>query len=243
MGNMSERSTFATTHWSLVVAAGQRTTVESERALAELCEHYWYPLYAFVRRRGHSVEEARDLTQEFFAFLLEKDRLQLADQQRGRFRSFLLTALDNFLTNQWRAGQAQKRGGGRSVLSLDWSSGEQRYLAEPADFMTPERIFDRRWALTLLERVLTQLREQYRSNGKETLFLRLQGCLSGEGSRTPYAELAREMGMSEAAIKVAVHRLRQRCGELLREEIAQTVADQADIDEELGYLFAALAAS
>ena len=240
---MTEHSDFATTHWSLVVAAGQRTTAESERALAELCEHYWYPLYAFVRRRGYSVEESQDLTQEYFAFLLERDSLRAADQRRGRFRSFLMTSLHNFLANQWRERQALKRGGGKSALSLDWHSGEQRYQAEPVDRMTPERIFDRRWALTLLERTLTRLREQYRSSGKEALFVRLQGCLSGEGPQTPYAEMARELSMSEAAVKVAVHRLRQRCGELLRDEIAETVAEPAEIDEELGYLFAALAAS
>lgn len=238
---MSDGSGFATTHWSLVVAAGQRSTAESERALAELCAHYWYPLYAFVRRRGYPSDEAQDLTQEFFAFLLERDRLQVADRERGRFRAFLLTSLHNFLANQWRERQALKRGGGRSVLSLDWSTGEQRYLAEPVDRMTAERIFDRRWALTLLERTLSRLREQYRAGGKEALFDRLQGCLSGEKQQTTYQEIARELAMSEAAVKVAVHRLRQRCGELLREEIAGTVADPSEVDEELGYLFNALA--
>lgn len=233
---------FATTHWSLVLAAGQRESPQAAQALATLCEHYWYPLYAYVRRRGFSAEDARDLTQDFFALLLAKDRLRLADQQRGRFRSFLLASLSHFLANYRREQRAERRGGGQLLLSLDWQSGEERYRLEPADPQTPEKIFDRRWALTLLQRALERLREQYVSSGRGALFAALQETLGAATSPPrPYAELASELHLSESAVKVAVHRLRKRCGELLRDEIAQTVSDPTEIEEELGYLFAALA--
>ncbi|MFO0903591.1 MAG: sigma-70 family RNA polymerase sigma factor [Pirellulales bacterium] len=238
---MSSSEGFATTHWSLVVAAGQRESPHSAAALESLCRDYWYPLYAYLRRRGLSSEDAQDVTQSFFAALLEKDRLKLADQQRGRFRSFLLASLSNFLANYRRDQNTERRGGAVSTLSLDWQSGEQRYHLEPVDSLTPERIFDRRWALTLLERAIERLRVQYVESGRETLFQTLRETLGGADPPRPYADLAAELGISESALRVAVHRLRKRCGEILREEIAQTVVDPAEIDEELSYLFTALA--
>lgn len=235
-----EPGRFATTHWSLVVAAGDRQSPEASRALGELCSTYWYPLYAFARRRGQSVEEAQDSTQEFFALLLERDRLSRADPGRGRFRAFLLTSFQNFLLNQWRGARAQRRGGGRVPLSLDFDSGERRYALEPIDRLTPERIYERRWALTLLERTFERLRAQYEEAGKLDWFLALQPSLEGRDDALPYAELTDRLGASEAAIKVAVHRLRKRCGAMLREEIAQTVSDPTEIDAELTQLLAAL---
>jgi len=222
------------------LAAGRRETPQSAVALESLCRDYWYPLYAYVRRQGLSLEDAQDVTQAFFATLLEKDRLRLADQQRGRFRAFLLAALGNFLANYRRDQRTERKGGGVQVLSLDWQSGEQRYHLEPVDQLTPERIFDRRWALTLMERAIDRLRQQYVESGRENLFVVLRDSLGGGDPVRPYAVLAIELGMTESAVRVAVHRLRKRCGEILREEISQTVANPAEIDEELGYLFAAL---
>lgn len=239
LGAHRQRS-FATTHWSMVLAAKACSEPQAAQALAGLCEAYWYPLYAYVRRRGFDAEEAHDLTQDFFAHLLESDAVQVADPQRGRFRSFLLSSLNNFLTNQWRKGQAQKRGGGRKVLSLDLASGEERYRTEPSHDITPERIYERRWALTLLDQVLVSLRAEYERNGRAELFDHLKGYLGGSGDSLPYAELAAKVGMSEGSIKVAVHRLRRRCGEQLRSQIAETVANPDDVEEELSCLFAAL---
>jgi len=231
---------FASTRWSLVAAAGQGTSPEAQEALAILCQVYWYPLYAYARRRLTKVEDAQDLTQEFFAQLVEKDYLQAADPKRGKFRSFLLTAFKNFLAKEHDRGQAQKRGGGRRFLPLDFQAGETRYHLEPSDHATPESLYERRWALTLLEQALALLRQEFTNTGKRQLFESLKGTLTGDGSTEPYSQIADKLGMSEQAIKVAVHRLRQRYKELLREEIAQTVTSDDEIDDELRDLFNAV---
>jgi RNA polymerase sigma-70 factor (ECF subfamily) len=233
---------FATTHWSQVLAAGRGGSPGSRQALEALCEAYWYPLYAFVRRSGHPPEDARDLTQAFFARLLEKDYLQAADPERGRFRSFLLAAFKHFLSQERDRATAQKRGGGRPVLSLDFAAGEDRYRLEPAHHLTPERVYERRWALMLLDRVLQHLREEFTRSGKAELFDRLGVFLTGEDGVPAYRQVAQECGLSEGAVKVAVHRLRRRFRDALLAEIAQTVADPADAGAELRGLFDALRA-
>ena len=238
----SGRARFDTTHWSLVVAAGAKATPHSEEALARLCEAYWYPLYAYVRRWGYTSDEAQDLTQEFFARLMEKEYLRQADPHRGRFRSFLLAALKHFLANERDRAGAQKRGGGRPPLPLEIETAEGRYSLEPADPETPEKIFERRWALILLDKVLSRLRDEYHRTNRSALFDVLKDLLTSGKAGEPYARLGAELGMSEGAVKVAVHRLRRRFGELLREEIAETVADPQDVDDEIRYLFTALGA-
>ncbi len=228
---------FATTHWSLVLAAGRRSSPASGQALAALCQTYWYPLYAHVRRRGYGAEDAQDLIQEFFSRLLEKDYLRVADPERGRFRSFLLAAVDHFLAKEWRRAHAQKRGGQRAAISLDFQAGESRYSAEPAHELTPQAIYERRWALTLIERALAKLRDEFAGDDKLPLFERLKAYLGGDKVAVPYRQIAATLGMSEGAVKVAVHRLRRRCRDLVRAEIAQTVAGPEDIEEELRELF------
>ena len=231
---------FASTRWSLVAAAGQGTSPEAQEALAVLCRVYWYPLYAYARRRLANVEDAQDATQAFFARLLEKDYLQAADPERGKFRSFLLTAFKRFLTKERERDQAQKRGGRRHIVPLDFQTGERRYHLEPVDHATPETIFERRWALTLLEQALARLRQEFETAGKQRVFDGLKATLTGDDVAEPYAEIAGRLEMSEPAVKVAVHRLRRRYQELLREEIAQTVATAEEIDEELRNLFRAV---
>lgn len=231
---------FATTHWSLVIAASQRRTPESERALSSLCQAYWYPLYAFVRRQGYSLNEAQDLTQEFFARLLEKEFLQTADRDRGRFRTFLLTVLKRFLANERKHAAALKRGGGKLLLSLDFTRGEEQLLLEPADDWTPERIYERQWALTLLSHVLDRVEEEYVGKGKGRLFEHLKVFLTSDSNAPSHAELAGLLAMTEGSIKVAIHRLRARYREALRAEIAQTVSGEQEVDDELHCLLAAL---
>ena len=206
------------------------------------CAAYWYPLYVYVRRRGCRPEEAEDLTQAFFARILEgDDLLQVADPGRGRFRSFLLAALEHFLANQWRRDRAQKRGSGQPVLSLDLPDGERRYAREPGHELTPERAFDRRWALTLLEQALAGLREEYAEAGKLPLFEHLKPDLGGEPeAEASYRAVAAALGMTEGAVKVAAHRLRLRCRERIRAEIAETVAGADEVEDELRHLFTAL---
>jgi RNA polymerase sigma-70 factor (ECF subfamily) len=230
---------FATTRWSLVVAAQHRSQPEAGQALAELCRLYWYPLYGYIRSRGHGHDEAQDLTQEFFARLLEKDGLAAVDQNKGRFRSFLLAACQHFLANQHDHDRAQKRGGGRQSVSIDFRDADGRYGHEPAHGETPERLFERRWALALLERVLARLRGEYEAAGRGRLFHCLKARLTGDRA-VPHAQAAAELGVTEGAIKVAVHRLRQRYRELLRDEIGQTVDDPGQVEEEIRALFAAL---
>ena len=231
---------FATTHWSLVLAAGKGASPHAREALAALCATYWYPLYAYVRRQGHQPDDAQDLTQAFFARLLEKHYLQSADPERGRFRSFLLTAFKRFLSKERDRERAKRRGGGMKLLPLDFEAGERRYSLEPAHEATAEKIYEQRWALALLDRVVARLRDEFDRAGKQKAFDRLKVYLTGEAGAPGYQQAAAELGMTEGAVKVAVHRLRRRYRDLVREEIAQTVAGPEDVDEELQHLFAAL---
>ncbi|HEX4265039.1 MAG TPA: sigma-70 family RNA polymerase sigma factor [Verrucomicrobiae bacterium] len=233
---------FTPTHWSVVLAAaGCADSTHARDALERLCRNYWLPIYAFVRRQGHSPHDAQDLTQEFFARLLEKNYLARADREKGRFRSFLLASVKHFLANEWDKAQAQKRGGGRILISIDAELAENSFGMEPVDLLTADKIFERRWALALLEQVLRRLREEYTRDGKEKQFEQLKATLTEASRSLPYAEIATRLATSEGAVKVAVHRLRQRYRELLRAEISDTVANAGEIDDEIGNLFAALA--
>ena len=232
---------FVTTHWSVVLVAGRTDSTRAQNALARLCQTYWYPLYAYVRRRGHSPHDAQDLTQEFFARLLERHTLAIADPNRGRFRSFLLSTMNHFLAHEWEKVRAQKRGGGCQILSLDLAQAEERYDLEPADNSSPDKLFDKHWATALLEEVLNQLEAEYQQAGKAELFAALKQTLTGTRESQPYAVLATRLGMNEAAVKVAVHRLRKRYRELLRAEITNIVADPEQADDELRHLVTSLA--
>ena len=213
----------------------------SRRALEALCQTYWGPIYAFVRHEGHSAEDAEDLTQEFFARLLEKNYLEMVHPSKGRFRSFLLASLKHFLSNEWDKARAQKRGGGQTLMSIDYTAAESKYgVVEPADNLTAEKLFDRGWALTLLERVLARLREEHMRAGKIKVFEELKSTLTGDRSSIPYAQIAKELNVTEGAVKTSVHRLRQRYRELIRAEIAETVAMPDQVEEEMRSLFAAL---
>ena len=234
----SSAAQFDTTHWSVVLAAGRRSSANSEKALESLCRTYWYPLYAYVRRRVADVHEAQDLTQEFFARLLEKNYLAEAQPQRGRFRAFLLTTFKHFLSKEWDKAKAQKRGGGRAPIPLDFDSGDSRYSVEPSESLTAEQLYDRQWAVTLLDRVMDRLRDEFIRAGKTVPFERLKGFLIGQHSNVTYADIADELGMTEGTVKMTAHRMRQRYRELLRSEIAQTVADPGDVDDEIRDLFA-----
>lgn len=213
----------------------------SAQALERLCRTYWYPLYAYVRRRGYSPEDAQDLTQDFFARLLQRDWLARADHAKGRFRTFLLTAMERFLANEWHRNRTLKRGGGRSPLPLQMENGESQYCAEPVESRTPEQVFERRWALTLLGEVLQRMEADYRQDGKAELFTALYPLLAGERERLAYSEEAHRLGMSEGALRVAVHRLRERYRELLRIEIGHTVISDEEVEAELRHLFKVLA--
>ncbi len=232
---------FLTTHWSVVLAARNKSSPESAAALEALCSAYWYPLYAYVRRQGHSPHDAQDLTQEFFARLLQKDYLKAAAREKGRFRTFLIVALKRFLANEWDRLRAQKRGGGQAVVPLDTEVAEQRYRVEPVEGATADRVFERRWALTLLDRTMARLREEFSSMGKNQDFDCLKSCLTAERGEISYAEIATKLGISEGAARVAVHRLRRRFREVFREEIAHTVSSAEEIDEEVRYLMGVLA--
>lgn len=238
---MSSDARFATTRWSLIRAAGHDDGFAARRALSELCELYWFPIYSFVRRRGNDHDRALDLTQGFFARLLERDGLASADPAKGRFRSYLLAACQHFLANQHDFASARKRGGGEPLLSLNLDNADSRYGLEPADGQTAEQEFERRWALTLLEQTLAGLRAEYVEAGKEALFEPLKGTLTGESES--HANIASELGLSEGAVKVAAHRLRQRYRERLRAAIAETVDSPDEIDDEIRALFAALGGS
>ena len=227
-------SQFPTTRWTLVVAAGGPRPKEARSALVSLCENYWYPLYAYLRRRGYTADEAQDLTQEFFVRVLEGRYLDRADPEKGRFRSFILTSLKFFVADEGDRDRAQKRGGG-TVEPLGFRSGEERYQREPAHNETPELIFERRWALSVIDRVVDKLREEFVHHGRPEHFESLKMFLLGQ-SDAPYAALAREMNTSEGALKVAIHRLRKRYRELFRQEIADTVADPAEVESELRFL-------
>jgi RNA polymerase sigma factor (sigma-70 family) len=236
-------SPFVTTHWSLVLAAGHRQAPDSEAALEQLCRTYWPPLYAYVRRSGRSPEDAQDLTQGFFAHLLTDQRLGTADPDRGRFRSFLLTSLQRFLINDWKRATREKRGGGAALLSFDCDPEEALYAREPADGVTPEHLFERRWATRLLETTLAKLGEDYRAAGQAALFDALKGYVWGDAGDVSYAEIGARIGLTEGAVKVAVHRLRGRFRERLRGLVSDTVAnpeDPAEIDAELRHLLEVL---
>jgi RNA polymerase sigma factor (sigma-70 family) len=230
---------FVTTHWSVVLGAGQNDTTRAQDALGRLCQTYWYPLYAYVRQRGHSPQDAQDLTQEFFARLLLRKTLREIKREGGKFRSFLLTAMNHFLVDEWRKLKAEKRGAGQ-IVSLEGREAETRYGHEPVDRITPEKLFEQNWALALLDTVYARLEAEYQEQGKERVFDVLRFCLMGERGQVPYAELAKQLGLAENTVKTLVHRLRGRYRELLREEVGKGVATQAEAEAELRCLFRAL---
>jgi RNA polymerase sigma-70 factor (ECF subfamily) len=225
-----------------VLSAQDKSSPHSIEALESLCRTYWYPLYAFVRRRGRSPHDAQDLTQGFFARLLEKDYLKSADSEKGKFRTFLLVALKRFLADEWDHQHAQKRGGFASILSIDQELAESRFAAELAHQLQPDVLFDRQWAMTLVERVMARLQEEYLTSGRATLFEHLRSCLVKDESALPYAEIASQLNLTEAAIKMAVHRLRARYREILHAEIADTVSAPEDIEDEIRHLFSCFGA-
>ena len=231
---------FATTHWSVVLAAGQTNTPHSIEALEELCRTYWYPLYAFVRRKGHSPHDTEDLTQAFFARLLEKNYVAQADRERGRFRTYLLAAFTHFLADEWDKARRLKRGGGRESVSFDAASAEERYRLEPLDQLDAARLYERRWVTTLFDQVLARLEQEFRDSAKGELFDQLKGSLLAEEAGLSYAELGTQLGLTEDAVKQSVHRMRRRYRELFREEIAQTVVGLGEVEDELKHIFAVL---
>ncbi len=233
---MQENDICATTRWTVVIAAGQKSDTQARQALEELCRTYWYPLYAYVRRQGHSKEDAEDLTQAFFARFLEKNYLAGLDRERGKFRAFLLASLKHFLANEWDRSHRQKRGGGAPLLSLDWQQADDRYRIDPADHLSPDKLYDRAWAVTLLERVICQLRDE---SADQRQFEALKTFLTVATNTVPYRQIATELRVSEAAARTAVHRLRRRYRELLHHEIAHTLANPTLIAEELRALFRA----
>jgi RNA polymerase sigma factor (sigma-70 family) len=234
------RSCFVTTRWSVILAAGQDDSSIARSALEKLCGAYWYPLYVFVRRLGRSPHDAEDLVQSFFAQAIEKNFVAAADPEKGRFRSFLLIALKRFMANEWHKARALKRGGATTPLALDGLTAEQRYAVEPTERLTAEQLFERRWALTLLDRALERLRIEQMETGDGKRFETLKETLTMHRGGTPYAQLGAELGLAEGAVKVAVHRLRQRYREILEMEIADTVASPTDVDAERRYLLEVL---
>lgn len=230
---------FETTRWSLVLAVGQ-DAVSAGDALESLCQTYWYPLYAYVRRRVADIHEAQDLTQAFFEQLLEKRTIENADPHRGRFRAFLLTACKRFLVNEWHKKQAVKRGGGRPVLSLDFDSAESKLSVAAVDTLTPELIYEQQWAMVLLASVLEKLRQEYQAREKHEQFDHLKVFLSGSSAPLRYAQAAELLGITESAVKIAAHRMRTRYRELIRAEIAQTVESSEDVEDEIRRLFEVL---
>ena len=239
-GSEPGRAFFATTRWSIVLHAGDEDSADRERALATLCETYWYPLYAFLRREGHRPEDAQDLTQGFFARFLEKNYLQSVRRERGRFRSYLLGALKHYRSNERNKERAQKRGGGRTLISLDFVDAEERYKIEPADDVDADALFERQWALTLVDTTLTRLRGEYEAKGKGAVYDRLKSALTGGGDESTYKDAASELSMKENAVKVTVHRMRKRFGDLLREEVAHTVKASDEVETEIRRLFETL---
>lgn len=230
----------ATTQWSQVVAARDGTETEARQALENLCQTYWKPLYAFIRHQGSDPEEARDLTQAYFAELLEKDFLADVDAEKGRFRSFLFSSLRHFLSHERDRARALKRGGGTTTLSLDLESGEKSYAIHPSTLRTPEDVFEYRWAMTVITRALKRLEEESARAGTQRQFEQLKPYLTSTEPQVPYKDAAEELGMSEGAVKVAVHRLRRRFGQSLRAELSETVVDPADVDDELRHMLSAL---
>ena len=239
-GSDTSPRSFVTTHWSVVLAAGESSGPSAQAALEKLCRTYWYPLYVYVRREGNSPEDAQDLTQDFFARLLEKNYLAKADPDRGKFRTFLLRSLKNFLVNEWKRAGRLKRGGGLEFLSIDTNAAEDRYIAEAPDEFNPDAEYETRWAVALIEQVLAALRQEFNAADKGRIFEELKGFIWGDKSSASYAEIAAPLNLSEGTVKVAVHRLRQRFRELLRDEVAHTVARPDDIDGELRHLISVL---
>lgn len=231
---------FATTHWSVVLAAGQGESAPAQRALEALCRGYWYPIYVYVRRKGYGPDEAQDLTQEFFIQLIAKEHVRLADREKGKFRTFLLAMLDYFLAREWSRAHRQKRGGQFTFIPLDQATPEERYRLEPTDNDSPEKKFLRQWALAVLKQTMSALEQECDATAKGALFREVKNLLSCERDGATYAEIAQRLSMNQGAVRVAVHRLRQRYGELLRSEIAQTVSRPDEIDDEMRYLLAAL---
>lgn len=230
---------FATTHWTVVLAAGKKNSPEANRALEELCQTYWFPLYAYVRRRGHGKADAEDLTQAFFAKLLEKNFLAQLDADKGKFRAWLLVALKHFLANEWDKAQAQKRGGGAAHLSLDWQTADTKFQVAATNEPSPEKSFDREWALALLGKVIQRLQAECAAEGKARLFEQLKMFLTAGKGDSAQRDVAAALGMEEGAVRVAVHRLRKRYRQLLRDEIANTLDDPAMVEEEMRALFGA----
>jgi RNA polymerase sigma-70 factor (ECF subfamily) len=233
-------SYFATTHWSVVLNAGQADSPEAVTALEQLCRTYWYPLYAFVRRKGNSPHDAQDLTQAFFARLLEKNYVAQADRERGRFRTFLLAALTHFLADEWDKARRLKRGGGQEIISFDAASAEERYRLEPIEQFDAAKLYERRWVTTLFDQVLVRLEQEFCDSGKGGLFDGLKSSLLAEDSGLSYAKLGAQLGLKEDTVKQAVHRMRRRYRELFSEEIAQTVAGPGEVEDELKHIFAVL---
>lgn len=240
ISNPGMGAVFATTHWSVVLRAGDESSTESRAALQQLCQAYWYPLYAYVRRQGRSPHDAQDLVQEFFSRFLERNHVRQADRARGRFRSFLLTSLKNFLINDWKQASRQKRGAGQAAVSWDEVQAECLFAAEPATAQPPDSLYDQGWAAMLLDRARAALRAEFEQAGKLAHFDRLKDYILGERQSPPYAELAVALGMTEGAVRVALHRLSKRYGELLRAEVGQTVSTPAEVNEELRYLVAVI---
>lgn len=234
------KTRFDTTQWSLVLAAQDKASPLAEQALAELCRAYWFPLYAFARRQGSAADEAQDLTQGFFARFLEKDYLKDVRREKGRFRSFLLASFKHSVANERDHARAAKRGGGDTVFSIDLETAEGRYSREPAHTLTPEKIFERQWALTLLARVLARLRSEFAEDGRENVFDSLKDFLTGEQEGTRYRTIGKELRASEGAVKVAVHRLRRRYRDLIRGEISATLDGAEAVDDEMRHLMSAL---
>lgn len=231
---------FVTTHWSIIVRAGDAASTDADAALEHLCRAYWYPLYAYVRRKGHSVHDAQDLTQTFFARFLERNSLQLADPSRGRFRTFLLTSLKNFLINEWEKNRCEKRGGGRQIISLDAEEIETRFRAEPADKRAPDIAFERQWALLILDRVLGHMHAEFTAAGQGQVFEELKSYLTAEVNESSSAEIARRLGITDVNLRVKVHRLRVHYRDLLWQEVARTVETPEAIEEEIRHLISAL---
>ena len=231
---------FATTHWSLVLAAGRNSSVHGRAALENLCRTYWFPLYSFVRFSGSSPADAQDLTQGFFLQLFKTNFLESVTPRKGKFRSFLLASMKHYLSNERDRARARKRGGGIPPVSIDEQDAEGRYRLEPVDRMTPDKLYERRWALTVLERALARLKEEYDASGRRHLFDQLKEDLTGEGTRESHAEIGGRLNMTPGAVKVAAHRLRRRYRDCLRAEIAETVSSPDEVDEEIRQLFQAL---
>ena len=239
-GPRTDPAVFATTHWSVVLAAGHGSAAGAQAALEKLCRTYWFPLYAFARRQGSTPEDAQDLTQDFFARLLEKNYLAKADPDRGKFRTFLLRSLKNFLVNEWKRAGRLKRGGGLEFLSIDTNAAEHRYAVEAPEQFNPDAEYDTLWAVTLIEQVLSALRQEFNAADKAQLFEELKGFIWGDKSAASYTQIAGHLNLSEGNVKVAVHRLRHRFRALLRAEVANTVARPEDIDGELRHLISVL---